>query len=101
MPLAAVTRSYEAAEVFKANPASSALKNSASAELITTLKQWRTQKSSIQGVPAYMVLHDATIIDIAQKMPITSEDLNEVHGMGDAKIKRYGREILGIVNGGD
>ena len=101
MPLAAVTRSYEAAEVFKANPASSALKNSASAELITTLKQWRTQKSSIQGVPAYMVLHDATIIDIAQKMPITSEDLNEVKGMGDAKIKRYGREILGIVNGGD
>lgn len=99
MPLAA--RKEIGREVFKANPRASASLNCASAELITMLKQWRTQKSSIQGVPAYMVLHDTTIIDIAQKMPITSEDLNEVHGMGDAKIKRYGREILGIVNQND
>jgi len=98
LPLPVERKDISVSAVFKANPTGSASKNSASAELITMLKQWRTQKSSIQGVPAYMVLHDTTIIDVAQKMPLTLEDLNEVHGMGDAKIKRYGREILGIVN---
>ncbi len=101
LPLPAVRKGTMRLEAFKANPLASASMNSASTGIIAVLKQWRTQKSNVQGVPPYMVLHDATIIDIAQKMPITTQDLNEVHGMGDAKIKRYGREILGIVNGGN
>jgi len=84
---------------FKLNPLKSSSLNNTASEIISSLKGWRTDKSNIQGVPAYMVLHDATIMDLARQMPITIDDLNNVHGMGEAKIRRYGREILEIVNG--
>ncbi len=101
MNLPLTARKERSSDIFKANPMASASLNSAADDIVTMLKKWRTQKSVVQGVPAYMVLHDATIMELAQKMPITTSDLNEVYGMGDAKIRRYGREILGIVNGGE
>ena len=71
---------------------------SKSSDMITRLKDWRKQLSREQGVPAYIILHDRTIIDIAIKNPLTKEDLEKVMGLGPAKIMKYGDDILSMVN---
>ncbi|MEA3514687.1 MAG: HRDC domain-containing protein [Nanoarchaeota archaeon] len=42
--------------------------------------------------------HDRTLLDIAQKMPMTLAELEDVHGLGPAKIMKYGEEILKVVS---
>ena len=71
-----------------------------SAEVIERLKEWRRELARKQGIPAFMILHDRTIIELAQQMPTTRECLEEITGMGPMKIVKYGEEILRIVGGG-
>ncbi|MEK6808936.1 MAG: 3'-5' exonuclease, partial [Nanoarchaeota archaeon] len=73
--------------------------NSETTSLISELKKWRTMLSSELGIPAYMVMHDRTIIDISVSKPLCSEDLENIYGMGYTKIKKYGEDILRIVSG--
>lgn len=68
-------------------------------DLFTQLKEWRMELSRKSDVPPYIIMHDKTLIDICQKNPLTEEDLNEVHGLGPAKIMKYGEDILKIING--
>jgi len=72
---------------------------SKSSDLVTRLKDWRKQLSSRLNVPAYIIMHDRTIIDIAVKNPMTLKDLENVMGLGPAKIAKYGEDILDIVLG--
>jgi superfamily I DNA/RNA helicase len=66
-------------------------------DILSRLKEWRSEKSKELGIPAYMILHDRTITDIAVKMPLTMTELEAVHGMGPTKVMKYGDEILGLV----
>ena len=68
-------------------------------DVMIRLKEWRKSISSSSGLPAYMVMHDRTIIDISVNTPLTLEDLQKVHGMGPAKIMKYGEEILNVIRG--
>ena len=70
-----------------------------SKDMITRLKDWRRALSKELDVPAYVIMHDRTLIDIVQKMPRESAGLEEIYGLGHAKITKYGEEILRIVNG--
>jgi ATP-dependent DNA helicase RecQ len=57
----------------------------------------RAERKSIadeQGVPAYVVFHDATLREIATRRPATTEQLLDVPGIGAAKAERYGERIL-------
>lgn len=67
-------------------------------EVMGRLKEWRSSLSKRQGVPAYFVMHDRTMIDLAVKMPETLEDLGNVVGIGPAKIAKYGEELLDIIH---
>jgi len=67
-------------------------------DLITRLKDWRSQISKETNVPAYIIMHDRTLIDISMKMPTTTPELEEVYGLGPTKIMKYGEQILDIVN---
>jgi len=69
------------------------------ASLMKRLKDWRLALSKEQGVPAFMVMHDRTLLNIVQMNPATLVDLKNVHGLGPAKIEKYGQKILDIVNG--
>ncbi|MBD3248724.1 AAA family ATPase [Candidatus Woesearchaeota archaeon] len=69
-----------------------------SSNIIAEMKDWRYQTSQELGIPAYMVMHDKTIEDLAEKMPSTPAELNEVHGFGPSKISRFGKDVLDIVN---
>jgi superfamily I DNA/RNA helicase len=69
-----------------------------SKDMITRLKDWRRKLSKEHNVPAYVIMHDRTLIDIAQKIPRESAELEEIYGLGPEKIMKYGEEILKIVN---
>jgi ATP-dependent DNA helicase RecQ len=68
------------------------------AALLNALRAWRSDVARKHGVPAYVVLHDATIDGIAASRPRTSEQLRGIPGIGDKKLERYGHELIALVN---
>lgn len=66
-------------------------------QTVARLKSWRLNKSNDLRTPAYMICPDATLIHLVQKRPQTTEDLIEIHGLGESKIKRFGEEILELL----
>jgi superfamily I DNA/RNA helicase len=78
---------------------STKLSLSSSSDVVTKLKEWRTSLSSELGVPPYMVMHDKTLFDLAVKMPLDVRALENVIGLGPAKIAKYGEQILDVLIG--
>jgi ATP-dependent DNA helicase RecQ len=68
------------------------------ADLLGILRTWRSEIARKRGVPAYVVLHDATIDGIAASRPTTPEQLRDIPGIGDKKLERYGRELIALVS---
>ena len=68
-----------------------------SAALLGALRTWRSTMARQRGVPAYVVLHDATIEGIAATRPTTSAQLRGIPGIGDKKLEHYGDELLALV----
>lgn len=66
--------------------------------LIDKLRTWRSEVARKHGIPAYVVLHDATIDGIASLRPRTHEQLRGIAGIGDKKLERYGQELIALVN---
>ena len=62
--------------------------------LVERLKAWRLETARTRKVPAYVILHDATIDTIAGIRPQTETELATVPGIGPAKIEAYGDAIL-------
>ncbi len=60
----------------------------------SALKQWRLQRSKRDEVPAYVVFHNSTLAEIAERRPRTIGELATVPGVGPAKLERYGSELL-------
>ncbi len=66
--------------------------------LVTTLRAWRSEMARKRGVPAYVVLHDATIDGIAAARPTTLSELRDIPGIGDKKLEHYGDELIALAN---
>ncbi|WP_231919956.1 DNA helicase RecQ [Microlunatus soli] len=62
--------------------------------IFEALRQWRAETAKEQGVPAYVIFHDATLRQIAVDRPQDLAALGAVGGVGDAKLSRYGEQIL-------
>ena len=58
------------------------------------LRAWRGATAKEQGVPAYVVFHDATLRQIAAQAPTTLAALGEISGIGENKLAKYGQQIL-------
>jgi ATP-dependent DNA helicase RecQ len=65
--------------------------------LFEALRALRTRLAREQGVPPYVIFHDATLREIARLRPHTPGDLAMVGGIGAGKIERYGDEVLDVV----
>jgi ATP-dependent DNA helicase RecQ len=65
--------------------------------LISALRAWRSGVARTRGVPAYVVLHDATIDGIAASRPTTHDQLRGIPGIGDKKLEHYGDELIALV----
>nr|WP_198942713.1 DNA helicase RecQ [Actinophytocola xanthii] len=58
------------------------------------LRAWRAATAKEQGVPAYVIFHDATLRQIATEAPATLDELGTVSGVGENKLAKYGQQIL-------
>jgi len=58
------------------------------------LKRWRLERSKADEIPAYVVFHNSTLAEIAERRPKTIAELSSVPGVGPAKLERYGPEVL-------
>ncbi|MRR51728.1 MAG: DNA helicase RecQ [Rhodocyclaceae bacterium] len=67
------------------------------ASLFDALRQWRAEMAKEQGVPAYVILHDRTLRELAVLQPRTPGELLAVAGIGEAKAARYGEPLLGLM----
>jgi superfamily II DNA helicase RecQ len=68
----------------------------AAEQLEQALKGWRTTIAKKLGMPPFVVLHDRTLRAIAHAKPTTPNQLQEISGMGPAKVEKYGQQILAI-----
>ncbi|MGW8972353.1 DNA helicase RecQ [Streptomyces platensis] len=63
------------------------------------LRGWRGRTAKEQGVPAYVIFHDATLREIATVGPTTMTELGTVSGVGENKLAKYGQPILDVLAG--
>ena len=66
-------------------------------ELVQALIDWRREKYQKDNVPAYIILHQKTLLAIADLAPTTKEELLTVKGFGKSKCDKYGDEILDVI----
>ncbi|MEX0167845.1 DNA helicase RecQ [Streptomyces sp. LMG1-1-1.1] len=66
----------------------------AAVPVFEALRAWRAETAREQGVPAYVVFHDATLREIATLFPGTVEELGTVGGVGEAKLAKYADGVL-------
>jgi ATP-dependent DNA helicase RecQ len=58
------------------------------------LRNWRAATAKEQGVPAYVIFHDSTLREVAMTAPSSLAELGKVSGIGEAKLARYGQQVL-------
>jgi len=62
--------------------------------ILAALKRRRMELAREEGVPAFVIFADRTLIDMAEKRPATLDDMLGVHGVGERKLARYGDAFL-------
>lgn len=66
-------------------------------KLMTMLKDLRKRNAKKLGVPPFVIFQDPSLEDMALKYPINIEELSNVHGVGESKAKKYGRDFVNLI----
>ncbi|MGW0708689.1 DNA helicase RecQ [Streptomyces sp. NPDC002643] len=61
------------------------------------LRAWRAEQAREQGVPAYVIFHDATLREIATIAPTSVAELGTISGIGEKKLATYGEGVLSVL----
>jgi ATP-dependent DNA helicase RecQ len=77
-----------------------AAKSSGTADelLMAMLRELRKKVAKKLGVPPFVVFQDPSLEDMALKYPISQEELINIHGVGEGKAKKYGKEFIELIN---
>ena len=67
------------------------------ANLMKLLKDLRKGESKKLGVPPFVIFQDPSLEDMASKYPISMEELQAVHGVGEGKAKKYGLPFIELI----
>jgi DNA helicase-2/ATP-dependent DNA helicase PcrA len=62
------------------------------------LRAWRSERAKADEVPAYVVFHNSTLVEIAERGPRTLAELGRVPGVGPTKLERYGDDVLAALS---
>ena len=65
--------------------------------LFDALRAWRKREAEAQGVPAYVIFHNAALDAIAAARPRDADDLASIPGVGRSKLDRYAEAVLALV----
>jgi ATP-dependent DNA helicase RecQ len=67
-------------------------------ELLADLRKKRQEIAIGENLPAYIILSDATLLEVATYLPQKMDELRLISGFGDVKLAKYGREFLAVIN---
>jgi len=70
---------------------------SADLALWEALRQLRRDLAEAQGVPAYVIFHDATLMEMAEQRPQNRQQLAQISGVGERKLEAYGEDFLQLL----
>ena len=65
--------------------------------LLARLQEWRRDRAARDGVPPYVVAHNATLAEMARHCPLTLEEVAAIKGYGQIRADKYGSEILQVI----
>ncbi|SNY55566.1 ATP-dependent DNA helicase RecQ [Paractinoplanes atraurantiacus] len=71
----------------------------AATSVFERLRAWRGATAKEQGMPAYVIFHDATLRAIAALNPTTLSELGTVSGVGQSKLAKFGQQVLDTLHG--
>jgi ATP-dependent DNA helicase RecQ len=71
--------------------------SSAERALWEQLRTWRAETAKTHGVPAYVIFHDSTLLDLTRQRPQSKEALSRVSGIGARKLEAYGPALLELL----
>jgi DNA helicase-2/ATP-dependent DNA helicase PcrA len=66
--------------------------------VFAALRAWRAERAKADEVPAYVVFHNSTLAEIAERSPRTLAELGRVPGVGPTKLDRYGDDVLAALS---
>ncbi len=66
--------------------------------VLDRLKEWRRRRATCEGVPPFVIAHDAHLASIAARRPATLEELARCEGIGPSRLDRYGADILEVLS---
>lgn len=69
------------------------------AAIYARLRDWRNAEAKRQDMSRFIIASNATIAEIARRVPYTAADLKAVRGMGPERLRKYGEKILEVVRG--
>jgi len=73
----------------------------AAQERFEKLRAWRTEVAKANNIPPYVVFHDATLQELAERVPCTAQAMLGVQGIGATKLARYGEALLEVLGCSD
>jgi len=94
-----ITLRKDTVEQARPSVAVKALVSDEDAPLLSALKAKRRALAEAQGVPAYVVFPDRTLIEMAEKRPATMDQMAGITGVGAKKLESYGAEFLAVIIG--
>jgi DNA helicase-2/ATP-dependent DNA helicase PcrA len=68
-------------------------------QLFERLRDWRTERAREQGLPAYCVFTDKTLLAIAENVPGDETELSRISGVGAQKLRKFGADVLALCAG--
>ena len=68
-------------------------------QMFEALRTLRAELAAKRNVPAYLIFADKTLRDMADKNPTTLEAMLDIHGVGQAKVKKFGEMFLDVLEG--
>jgi ATP-dependent DNA helicase RecQ len=68
--------------------------------LFDALRACRQDLAKARAVPAYVILPDRSLLDMARRKPATLAELAGIHGVGEAKLRQYGERFLSVIRNG-
>ncbi|WP_179351924.1 ATP-dependent DNA helicase RecQ [Winogradskyella vidalii] len=66
-------------------------------KLMSMLKDLRKRNAKKLGVPPFVIFQDPSLEDMALKYPVSIVELSNVHGVGESKAKKYGKDFVGLI----
>jgi ATP-dependent DNA helicase RecQ len=66
--------------------------------LLKLLKELRKKEAQKKDIPPFVIFQDPSLEDMALKYPISMEELNNIHGVGEGKARKYGQPFIDLIN---